>query len=132
MSYIDAKIEKLRQEIAELETRKKDEQLEGVILRFNEAAKCSANVEYYLPQEHDYMRMADMNDDYTMCYAEFIAWNLKKISELSEEDRAWLKGLCRRIRSDKIRLMDHESCVEWDACGFYYDVRGHLCIMHPR
>jgi len=132
---LDAQIETLRNQIAELE-RKKQEVLtkeETVVKEFNEAAKNPAHVEYYMPSYMDFMRMIDLNEDYhNMSFAEFISWNMEQINNLSLEDREWLNGLCRRIRVDKIRQMDLENCVEWDSCGFYYDPRGHLCIMHPR
>lgn len=132
---LDAQIDALRQQIAALE-RSKQQQLttEQIVLnQFKEAAKNSANFEYYMPSYLDFMRMAEYNDDYhDMSFAQFITWNLEQIKNLSNDDIDWLKGLCRRIRVDKIRQMDLENCVEWDSCGFYYDPRGHLCIMHPR
>jgi len=132
---LDAQIQALRQQIAALE-QSKQEQLtteEIVIKRFNEAAKSDKNWEYYMPSYMDFMRMVDLNEDYhEMSFAEFVTWNLEKIKSLSPDDKQWMAGLCRRIRVDKIRQVDMESCVEWDSCGFYYDPRGHLCIMHPR
>ena len=132
---LNEQIDALRAQIAALE-RSRDQQLtaeEEVLKKFNEAAKDSANFEYYMPSYMDFMRMVDLNEDYhEMSFTQFITWNMEQISKLSDDDRAWLKGLCRRIRVDKIRQVDLDTCVEWDSCGFYYDPRGHLCIMHPR
>jgi hypothetical protein len=104
-----------------------------MIDRFNKAKANPENFEYYLPDYYDFARMGDMNDEYNdMSYPQFITWNMEKIAQLSDEDRAWLRGLCRRIHVDNIRQVDLDSCVEWDSCGFYYNPRGRLCIMHPR
>jgi len=93
-----------------------------------------ATFENFLPDEDTYDRILkyDLNYTYTMNYSEFYAWNLKCISELSEDDRLWLEGLCRRIEKNSIRLMDLESCAAFHAHGFHYNMDGELCIMMPR
>jgi hypothetical protein len=132
---LNEQIDALRQQIAALERSKQQQETEEelVVKQFHEAAKSHKNWEYYLPQHMDFMRMVDMNEDYhDVSFAQFIAWNLEKIKNLSADDKLWMAGLCRRIRVDKMTMMDMESCVAWDSCGFYYDARGHLCIFHPR
>jgi hypothetical protein len=130
---LDAQINALRQQLVALEEEQRRKIEKTVLNEFKEAAKNPANFEYFMPKCLDFMRMVEYNDDYRdMSYAQFIAWNMEKIKNLSNDDIDWLKGLCRRIRVDKIRQMDLDNCVEWDSCGFYYDPRGHLCIMHPR
>lgn len=138
MSDIDSQINAMKKQLVELENQKKKEQEQeqeqkAIIENFIEASSSPANWEYYLPQESDFERMVDMNSDYyEMSFAEFLKWNIKIIKELSEEDRVWLKNLYKKIRTGKISMTDMEDCGIWDACGFYYDMRGRLCIMHPR
>ena len=65
-------------------------------------------------------------------YSEFIDWNIKCISELSEEKQNWLYELCIQINNNEIKLMDEESCAIFTACNIFFDKDKKLCIMNPR
>lgn len=65
-------------------------------------------------------------------YSEFIDWNMKCISELSEEKQNWLYELCIQINNNEIKLMDEESCSIFTACNIFFDKDKKLCIMNPR
>jgi hypothetical protein len=65
-------------------------------------------------------------------YYEFIDWNIKCISELSEEKQNWLYELCIQINNNEINLMDEEVCVVFTACNIFFDKNKKLCIMNPR
>ena len=65
-------------------------------------------------------------------YSEFIDWNMKCISELSEEKQNWLYELCIQINNNEIKLMDEESCAIFTACNIFFDKDKKLCIMNPR
>ena len=65
-------------------------------------------------------------------YSKFIDWNIKCISELSEEKQNWLYELCIQINNNEIKLMDEESCAIFTACNIFFDKDKKLCIMNPR
>jgi len=130
---LDAQINALRRQLVALEEEQRRTMEKTVLNEFKEAAKNPANFEYFIPKCLDFMRMVECNDDYRdMTYVQFIAWNIEQIKKLSNDERDWLQGLCQRIYVNKIRQIDLEGCVEWESCGFYYNIQGHLCIMHPR
>jgi len=88
----------------------------------------------YIIQELDFERMLDMSlgEDKGwlegMTYAEFVAWNMNCIHELSDEDDAWLVGLCKRMKDDRIVLQDMEACCQFTADGFFFDYNKRIII----
>lgn len=82
----------------------------------------------------DYQRMIDNECKGIVLhqtYADFLDWNTKCISELSESDRAWVWGLCQQLNKRNIKLMDMESCAVFTAYGIYYMSDKTLCIVNP-
>ena len=69
---------------------------------------------------------------FEMDYNEFRSWNLDCIAALTEEGCKWTTELCRRIRDNKISLMDEESCSLFNARHIYFDSARNLCITNPR
>lgn len=67
-----------------------------------------------------------------MTYAEFLEWNINCINELSDEDDAWLTGLCKRLKRNRIILQDMESCCQFNADSFYFDCDKNIVIVNPR
>jgi hypothetical protein len=67
-----------------------------------------------------------------MSYAEFLEWNNKCICELTNEEDAWLVGLCRRLKNKHIQLQDMECCSRFEAYGFYFNEKKHIVIVNPR
>jgi hypothetical protein len=65
-------------------------------------------------------------------YSDFLEWNNKCIYELSNEDDAWLVGLCGRMKNGRIMLQDMESCVQFQAYGFYFNQNKEIVIVNPR
>jgi len=86
----------------------------------------------YLINYNDFERMQDMNDNMPkeMSYSEFLNWNTECLNKQSKEDLDWIHGLCTRSR--KINLVDLEDCQEWETHGIYFNMKGELCIYHPR
>ena len=65
-------------------------------------------------------------------YEGFRAWNLKCLEEMSYEDKVWVWGLCKRLGSSSVGMMDMEDCGIWTADQFFFDKNKKLCIVHPR
>ena len=65
-------------------------------------------------------------------YEEFLEWNVKCLTELTPDDAIWLTGLCKRIRNHKLKLMDEESCSQFDAYAFFFDTDKNIVIVNPR
>jgi hypothetical protein len=65
-------------------------------------------------------------------YKEFMEWQQKCLAEMSGDDYNWISGLCRRIRNGKIRLMDEETCVDFEAGIMYFDANRNIVIINPR
>lgn len=88
----------------------------------------------FIINKYDYERMKSQNDECydNMSYEEFIAWNVECINELSNDDMAWLAGLCQRIKVGLLKLQDMESCAQFEADGFFFDMRKKLVIINPR
>lgn len=92
-----------------------------------------------LLDEYVFERMKDFDEengnenrycDYT--YPEFIAWNMSCAAALSEDELNWLVTLCKKIRNDRIRIMDAESCSAFSAAGIYFNPEKQLCIYNDR
>lgn len=91
------------------------------------------NIRDFIPCESMFERMSNYNENYeNISYNEFYQWNIRYINELSAEDYSWIVGLCERIIRNKINLVDEESCVEFSACGIYFDFKGNLCILNHK
>lgn len=130
MADIDAQLTLLRKNIAELEEKKRKEQLAEI-----EKKKQNQQIKFdsFLPSQCEYERMRDLNEDYeNMEYADFILWNLECLRTITVEDRVSLMWLCKKMRSNNINLVDMESCSSFTANGFYFDKESNLCIINPR
>ena len=89
----------------------------------------------YVVGARDYQRMIDYECRgivLDQSYSDFLDWNTKCISELSDADRAWVWGLCQQLGKRSIKLMDMESCGLFTAYGIYYASDKSLCIVNPR
>ena len=89
-------------------------------------------IKKFIINNYTYDRMNDREDGATpLSYNEFYAWNIKCLNE-SPDDLAWLTGLCNRMNSSKIILMDEESCTKFSAYAFYFDSDKNIVIVNPR
>lgn len=70
--------------------------------------------------------------DHSASYDEFFTWNKKCLEELSFEDVSWVWGLCNRLNSKKIGMMDMECCGIWKADCIFYDLNKNIVVVHPR
>jgi hypothetical protein len=92
----------------------------------------------YIIGENDFLRIqADVTGEpigwlEDMTYAEFLDWNNKCIYELTNEEDAWLVGLCGLMKNGRIMLQDMESCVQFEAYGFYFNLDKKIVIVNPR
>lgn len=98
-------------------------------------------IEDYIVSEYTFERMkSDLNSDSNMShilkisksYTSFLKWNINCINELSDKDKEWVTGLCKRIGDNQINLMDEESCVAFEAYKIYFDENKKICIVNPR
>lgn len=93
------------------------------------------NILAYVVDADEFYRMQEsecVGINTEMTYAEFLEFNLQCIHRLSEEERAWVWGLCERIRHEDISMMDLESCAIFNAAAIYYSIDEKLCIVNPR
>jgi hypothetical protein len=105
--------------------------LQAILDSFNAAKTDPENFEYYLADQGGYKHLLFISNDYDhMSFASFIKWNLDHIAKLSDEDRVFLKALCRNIRADKFTVTDRDK--GWSAFALHYDMRGRLCITQRR
>ena len=87
----------------------------------------------WLPQEYDFDRMENYNDDYTdMNYEKFVEWNKECFNSASDEKREFLSQICKNIMGGQMSLMDMESCVEFQAYGIYFNAKKVICIYNQR
>ena len=92
----------------------------------------------YIIEKADFLRMQTDVTGHSvpwfedMDYSDFLQWNNECICELSDEDDAWLVGLCGRMNNQRIMLQDMESCVQFVAYGFYFDKNKDIVIVNPR
>jgi len=70
--------------------------------------------------------------DYDMTYAKFHDWNLKCMSKMSDDDRAWVQGLTSRIGKGNINIVDKETGCEMSVYTIYFDKKKNICIVCPR
>ena len=90
------------------------------------------DISKYLVNEYTFERMQSHGDYDCPSFEKFMAWNLKCIDELNDEDRIWITGLCKRINKRSIYLMDEEYASASDATNIYFDKNKNVCIMTPR
>jgi hypothetical protein len=94
------------------------------------------NIMAYCVDEDGYGRMFDFKSDgidtEVENYERFRTWNIMCLGEMSDEDQMWVWGLCKRIGSSAIGMMDMEDCGIWKADQFFFDTKKKLCIVHPR
>jgi hypothetical protein len=67
-----------------------------------------------------------------LSYNEFLEWNIKCITESSDEDKILFKILANNIINNKIGQMDLESCAVFESCSLFYDIKKRLIIVSPR
>jgi len=93
------------------------------------------DLKQFIIEKDVYDRMIEMmNEDDLMwdSYEEFYEWNMGCLDEAPAHDVTWLTGLCKRMASSKIKLMDEESCVRMPAYAFYFDDKKNIVIVNPR
>ena len=140
MDDIDAQLTLLRKNIAELEDKKRRQELaaaeeKNILLQqiLDLEKKHQIKFDSFLPSEYDYERMQGMNEKYEdMPYYDFIIWNHECLRNMTVEDRVSLVWLCKKMKSNTINLVDMESCCEFNADGFYFDKDSKLCITNSR
>ena len=94
-------------------------------------------IEDYIVSEYTFQRMLSGIDvarilKISKSYSIFLKWNIDCINELSDKDREWVTGLCKRIGDNTINLMDEESCVAFEAYKIYFDEDKKICLVNPR
>ena len=67
-----------------------------------------------------------------LSYNEFVRWNTECIRGLTDDDKEWLVGLCKRLKKNTISLMDLESCAVFVGDCIYFDTNKNLVIANPR
>jgi hypothetical protein len=95
----------------------------------------NANILTHLLEDCEFERMQDFEPENVAGmddYAAFVAWNARCVADLSDDDRAGLKGVCALLKKGTLKMVDMESCGEWTACGFYFNAKKELVIVHPR
>ena len=88
----------------------------------------------YIVHECEYERMLDLecrDIDTLETYETFFSWNKACVEELSDEDVAWVLGLCKRIQKG-VSLMDLESCATFTAHAIFFNKDKRICIVNPR
>ena len=87
----------------------------------------------WMPKEHDFTRMADYSNSYAdMTYERFVEWNRECFDSASNEQRDFLRQICKNIMDSRICLMDLESCVEFEAYGVYFNPGKTISIFNQR
>ena len=71
-------------------------------------------------------------DGFADDYDEFYNWNKSCLEKMSYEDQIWVWGLCKRLGSSNVGMMDMEDCGIWTADQFFFDKNKKLCVVHPR
>jgi hypothetical protein len=140
MDNIDAQLTLLRKNIADLEEKKRQQQLAEIEKKntlLNQLADLEKNnqikIDSFLPDEYEYERMQGINANYEdMTYYDFVIWNHECLRNMTVEDRISLVWLCKKIKNNTINLVDMESCCEFTASGFYFDKNANICITNPR
>ena len=85
--------------------------------------------------EHVFKRIRDYGygDGFPFkTYKEFMEWQEKCLAEMSGDDCTWIRGLCSRVSNGKVRLMDEDTCVDYQADMIYFDVDRKVVIMNSR
>ncbi len=65
-------------------------------------------------------------------YNDFYSHSINCINEMTDSDKVWFNVLCNKINERKINLVDEESCAEFTAYCFYFNINKKLCIVNPR
>ena len=91
------------------------------------------NSKKFIINNYTYERMVDNECSGPWeSYEEFLEWNMKCLTESPPDDAIWLTGLCKRIKNSKIKLMDEESCSQFQASEFFFDSDKNIVIVNPR
>jgi len=123
ISILNDRINKLEQQMSLLTQKKINTTDDNIKQKFKK----------YIIGDYSLSRMSQLDEPSPYKdYSEFIDWNMKCISELSEEKQNWLYELCIQISNNEIKLMDEENCVLFTACNIFFDKNKKLCIMNPR
>lgn len=73
------------------------------------------------------------DSDFTFeTYDDFVTFTKNCINEQTDDDKIWLYKLCQMIKGNKINLVDEESCFEFTADTFYFNMKKQICIVNPR
>ena len=89
----------------------------------------------YVVHDVEYERMQWENCkgvDKNAPYEEFLEWNMACINLLNNGERLWTIGLCNKLDTQSVGLMDLESCAIFTAHAIYFDKNRRLCIVNPR
>lgn len=92
----------------------------------------------FLISESDFTRMCYHGNlaikewIHNLTYEDFITWNKKCIAELSEEDEAWIVGLCKRMKAKTFMFQDIYHCSRFVAYTFYFDMNKNIIITNPQ
>ena len=87
-----------------------------------------------LVDEYTFERITDLQRGSVIAntYAEFIAWNVKCVGELSANELVAISTLCKMIARNRIRSVDTEHCAEMSVDSLYFNSKGILCLANPR
>jgi hypothetical protein len=86
---------------------------------------------YLLINEETFERMQSLDELDFDSYDQFLNWNIACMEVLSDEDLAWIEGLCSRIKNQSVALLTGESQNTYTASNIYFDRCKKLCIMTP-
>jgi len=98
----------------------------------------NAAIRAHLIDADDFERMKAMAPENVASldtYEAFVAWNTQCVNMFSANDATWaqtLIGLCTLLKTGKLKMVDMESCGEWNASGFYFNASKTLVLVHPR
>jgi hypothetical protein len=86
---------------------------------------------YLLINEDTFERMKSLGEIDFDTYDQFLTWNIACMEVLSDDDLAWIEGLCARIKQQSIAVLSGESSNTYTASHIYFDRCKKLCIMTP-
>jgi hypothetical protein len=96
-------------------------------------AQAISQVYPFIVDQYTFDRMKNIRDDVNhSSYQEFLTFNIQCINELTDDDKTWIIGLCKKLKSNMICLVDTEHCQEFEGDTFYFNNQKKLCIANPR
>lgn len=91
------------------------------------------DISKYLVSDYTFERMQSYGDyDEFPTFDTFMEWNLQCITDMDEEDRVWVTGLCKRISKKAISMMDEEYASAHNVYYFYFNKKKDVCVVCPR